>query len=366
MLSLLSCLTAETAIADTSGSALASAETRQVAAEVAKTDPALTCYRGHALRVRHNEDGELRSIGYRLFDDCMMERDSLEFDFLERYFLMLDATTPSAERKQRMADDKVRIVKGTESDLFRMAGAGIAKEKSRVDGKLKVTVKGVSQDGSVFSGVEFPISYELMMRCSRAELENELPQSLKLSSVSIEGCKAPNLEGVEPDSDGIYTCGGLSYYLESLTDQTYFKSVGKDGVAIFSNEDKQRSAANLLLGAVAEPRRLELIQKLYGFKDRRISTTVGQWLNYCKKNEMKLYFAVEKEAGDGVLALVIAVNSKLMYNHLLSVLIPHDFVNNPKSTLKGTLTTFIPTHNVDDLYEQRDMFKKKDLSKILK
>lgn len=364
MLLLLSVWMTEAAVAQTHATSSASVEAQLVAKEVGKSDPNLENYRGHALRVRQNDNGELISIGYRLFDDAMMGADSLELDFIERYFLMLDATTPAAERKQRLKDDKVNILKGTESDIFRFADSGIEKGTKRVDGKPQVSIKARNGEGDVFSIIEYPVSFELMTRQTRSELENNLPIRVKSQSKMVLSAWSPDLEGIEPDSEGRFVNGGLSYYLESLTDQTYFEALPGEVKAIFKDEDRQRSAANLMLGAVNEERRLELIQKLYGFNEQRISTSVGQWLNYCRENGMKLYFAVEKEAEDGILGLVIAVNGKLMYNHLLSVLIPHDFVTNPSSVLKGTLTAYIPTHNLDELYEQRAVFKKKDLSKI--
>lgn len=364
MLLLLSLGMTEAIVAQTSVPMPASREAQMVAKEIKKSDPNLENYRGHALRVRHNGNGELVSIGFRLFEDAMMEADSLELDFIERYFLMLDATTPVTDRKQRMSDDKVSFLKGTESDIFRLANSGIDKGVKKVDGKPQGVIRARDSEGNVFLIIEYPVSFELMTRQSRAELENNIPIKLKSLPKSVERVASPDLEGVDFDSEGRFVNGGLSYYLESLTDQTYYEVLVDEVKAIFKENERQKSAANLMLGAIAETRRLELVQKLYGFNEQRISTSVGQWLNYCRENGMKLYFAVEKEAEDGILALVIAVNGKLMYNHLLSVLIPHDFVNNPNSVLKGTLTAYIPTHNLDELYEQRVVFKKKDLSKI--
>lgn len=226
-----------------------------------------------------------------------------------------------------------------------------------------MSVNATDAEGRTFASIEFPVNFELLTRRTRSELERGMPIMLKSASTEIQLPDKPRISDLEKEGE-IYLDGGMNYYLESLTDRTYYRDADGWASAIFDNAEKQRSAANLLLGATEEQRRLELVQKLYGFKEQRISTNSGQWLNYCRDNDLKLYFSVEKEAEDGILALVIAENGTLMYNHLLSVLIPHDFVSNPKSALKGTLTAFIPTHNLEDLYEKREVFHKKDMSKI--
>ena len=79
---------------------------------------------------------------------------------------------------------------------------------------------------------------------------------------------------------------------------------------------------------------------------------LSQWLDYCKEQNLKVYFAVEEEREDGIKVMVIAQSNELCYNHLLSVILRNDFVQNPNSMLKAKITPFIPTHNIKDLYQK--------------
>ena len=67
---------------------------------------------------------------------------------------------------------------------------------------------------------------------------------------------------------------------------------------------------------------------------------------------MKIFFGVEQQQEDGILAIVIAQCYELGFNHLLSVVIPDKFINDASAVLKVRLTPYIPTHNVKTLYQQ--------------
>ena len=53
-----------------------------------------------------------------------------------------------------------------------------------------------------------------------------------------------------------------------------------------------------------------------------------------------------------VKALIIAQSPDLGFNHVLSVIIPEDFIASKNSVLKATMNAYVPTQNVKDLYQQ--------------
>lgn len=76
---------------------------------------------------------------------------------------------------------------------------------------------------------------------------------------------------------------------------------------------------------------------------------------------MTTYVAVEEERKDGLKLLLIAQCRDLGFNHMLSIIVPWNFVDNRKSVLKAQLNAYIPTNNVKDLYQQ---YKQKPKKKI--
>jgi hypothetical protein len=80
--------------------------------------------------------------------------------------------------------------------------------------------------------------------------------------------------------------------------------------------------------------------------------SLAQWLNYCRKLNCMVYFAVEEERYDGLKILLIARCRDFNFNHVLSIIVPDTFTEKKDAILKATLNAYIPTQNVLDLYKQ--------------
>jgi hypothetical protein len=148
--------------------------------------------------------------------------------------------------------------------------------------------------------------------------------------------------------------------LESLNDAIYFNKVREDYSPVFSSQYPDYSAANLYHGLIPDvDYRIYIEQSVYGMKTINYTLMLSQWLNYCSQLGMKIFFGIEEQREDGVLAIVIAQCKELGFNHLLSVVIPDKFVNDRNAVLKVRLTPYIPTHNVKDLYKKETLKRKK-------
>ena len=120
------------------------------------------------------------------------------------------------------------------------------------------------------------------------------------------------------------------------------------------------SAANLFHGLILNADyRMYVEQSVYGMKTINYTISVSQWLNYCGEGGLKVFFAVEEEREDGILALIIARSRELGFNHLLSVVIPDKFITDKNAVLKVRLSPYIPTNNVKDLYQKETVNHKK-------
>ena len=105
--------------------------------------------------------------------------------------------------------------------------------------------------------------------------------------------------------------------------------------------------------------RMYVEQSVYGMTTINYTITLSQWLNYCAEWGLKVFFAVEEEREDGILALVIAQSKELGYHHLLSVVIPDKFIGDQSAVLKVRMTPYIPIHNLKDLYQKQSATHKK-------
>ena len=104
---------------------------------------------------------------------------------------------------------------------------------------------------------------------------------------------------------------------------------------------------------------LHVEQTLYGFQKQSFIVGLSSWLNYCKENHLTIYFGIEEERRDGLKALMIAHNQDLGYNHMLSIILPDDFVERKNAVLKVIANTYIRTDNVEELYDEKNKKGKK-------
>jgi hypothetical protein len=133
---------------------------------------------------------------------------------------------------------------------------------------------------------------------------------------------------------------------------------------VFDTTHLEYSAANLFQGLIADvDYRMYVEQSIYGMKTINYTLSFQQWLNYCAQLGMKIFFAVEEQREDGILAIVIAQSRELGFNHLLSVVIPDKFVTDKNAVMKVRLSPYIPTHNVKDLYQKESANHKKNIWK---
>ena len=293
-----------------------------------------------------------------LFDD-FVKRQSPPYvcDFLERYLYKISKSSRGYDFYQRMADDKVVVRDGSLNNIRKLSPLTPFSLTRFEDKGYDVCWKDTL--GNVLLEMQFPLQYELILGLTKAEIEKTLRSDL-------ENCPSTFLVAL-PDSNlietenGIYKSANASeYYVKDLNTASYYWCKNNEIIPVYSAKQKWESAANLFLGLVdgAEDYRLHIEQALYGFKKSSFNIKLSQWLNYCQSNRFIIYFGIEEERKDGLKALLVAQNRDLGYNHLLSIIIPDNFVDKRNSVLKATLNAHIPTSNVKDLYQQ-DVIKGK-------
>lgn len=282
------------------------------------------------------------------------EYPSVIYDFLERYLFELDSLQRKGiDMQQKIANDKVFFFEGSPlvvSKITPEMGFSI----KTVEGK-SYEVSWTDTTGNIVLGLLFPMQYELILGKPKNIIESELESEI-MESANTNNSGDYTEKDFETLGNGYYISKySTHYYLKDLNTATYYI---KDSIGtyspIFNDSEKWYSATNLFQGRIKEISgyKLYVKQNLYGFKHVCFTIPLEKWLWYCKEMKMITYFAVEEEREDGIKALVIAQSPDLGFNHVLSLIIPFDFTNNPNCTIKVTLNAYVPTQNVKDLYQQ--------------
>ena len=282
-------------------------------------------------------------------------RQALIMDFVERYFN--DYYTKDCElRETQMTDDKVFFRKGRPEDLRHLPDT-VPFTISFHDKYYEVNWLRAEEP---FITLVFPAQYDLILGLSQKDIQDHTREYILSASPRDDIMLQP--DNLQPFKDNIFVSKHAFMELESLTDATYYiynKVSGADPKPVFDVQHIDLSAANLFAGLIhGKDYRLYVEQAAYN-KTLTYTLPLSQWLNYCAEQQLKVFFAIEEVREDGVLALIIAHDSELNYNHMLSVVIPDKFVEHEGCVLKAKMTPFIPTHNIKNLYQQYSPKSKK-------
>ena len=292
---------------------------------------------------------------FQLFaPEVKTEMPSVVYGFLERYLCELDSLDRAGEPiGQRMRDDKVFLLTGSLKDA-RAITPQHPFSISKTDDKF-YQVTWTDTLGQTLLDVAFPMQYELLLGKPKNEIELDIREAIKASAPYVPRAVPAEVEGNVAEDGCIVSSPSANYYVESLNTARYYTrdSQGQT-VPTFHAADKWHSAANLFLGLISDISgyRLYVEQNIYGFQKITYSVTLEQWLAYCQQMQLKVYFAVEEEREDGLMALIVAQSQDLGFNHMLSIILPDNFTEKRDATLKATMNAYIPTQNVKNLYQQ--------------
>lgn len=294
----------------------------------------------------------IKAQQFHLFsEEIKNEFPSVVYDFLERYLYEIDSLqNHNVNVNQKLHDDKVIFLTGKASTARKISEDALF-SINKVDGKY-YQVNWSDTLGTKILDLAFPMQYELLLGKSKNEIEKDFKATLlSYTKYTPKSCFA---EGMVTQEDScLMSIPITNYYVESLNTATFCSSA-IDMKPTFSNKDNWHSAANLFQGCIEDIENYTLYveQNLYGFKTISYSVPLLKWLAYCQSMKLKTYFAIEEEREDGLKALLIAQSQELGFNHMMSLIIPDNFVEKRNSVIKATLNAYIPTQNVKNLYQQ--------------
>ena len=299
-------------------------------------------------------------LGFRLFPDELMNSESAYlYKFLERYFLELYCWKGNTGIQQKISDDNFVFAEGSLGDIMNVNDT-LSISVSRVNNKFyEITW---ASDSITILSVAFPAQYELILGMPKVEIEQRLYDIIVRATADDES--NVSALSVEQIGDNLYkTQPANSFQIESLSNACYYHKNKSDSSykLIVDSEDLEHSATNVFhaLTGINNPMLIE--QSVYGFDKRSYTIKLDNWINYCLSSKLNIYTAIEEEFDDAIKVLVVAESPTLGFCHVLSVILPRNFLSKPSSELRCKLNAFIPLHNLKNLYKQDVKTKKKHI-----
>lgn len=301
--------------------------------------------------------GKAEEGRFRLFsDEVKTAYPSVVYDFLETYLYRLD----SLHREGGLAHpsmmlDKVLFLKGG-SSVARHITPQTSFSITKIEDKMFNAVWRDST-GVVLLDMVFPASYELILGAPKNKIERTMEKQLKAMPLSFTPDSLEDME-VKMFADSVFQSHPVTIYeIESISDATYYSRPDRTILQpIFDSNQKWYSSVNLMQGLITDidDYQLYIEQSVYEFDILKYTISLSQWLNYCRGMRASIYIGLEEEREDGLMILLLAQSNDLGFKHMLSMILPWNFVEKRNAILKAKLYAYIPTHNVKTYYQERD------------
>lgn len=271
------------------------------------------------------------------------------YQFTENYLSELLSLTDK-ERQRKMTADGILIEKGGTDRLGHTSDGTSLTISSKEN---RYTVCFVNEKDTLLK-ISFPMSYQLIRQKKLIELETEFVSELTgVEQVEVAKKSTVNKEDLVQTIPPFYVRKGISYYIESVNNDSYYQEDNGQMVLVCHSSHILESARNLLLSEeVPHELSIDLSVRRYGFKKDKIDIPLKRWIVYCKEKGCDLYMGVEEMKTDRLRAVVFAVNEAFKYNHVLTVELPYALLDEKKGRLEADITIFVPTHNLTDLFAE--------------
>ncbi len=317
---------------------------------------------GKNIQVETGFGGLVSRIHFVLFDTLVMtEYPHPVYYFAERYLLQLVLMNNQAEIVRLLGDDKVNL--WLNEQPFEKSPLSIASFVSAIQPNTDFLFTSDSAGYKVGWNTRvgtllmtFPKQYELIIGKDKIEVEDDFQKELFLflpeTSLS-ENISPAELELVP--GGGYYRRKGVQYMIPTLnTDRYYGVSADSTVSLLFDENHPELSLANLFLEGDRMDREVMMSaeHRRYGKRRDQLEIPVRQFVAFCKKEKCDPYFGVEKADKEKVAGTVIMVNSDLGYNHVLYYECDRQKFAHGDLVLKAWLYTYVPTHNIQNLFEE--------------
>lgn len=299
------------------------------------------------------EDGRLD-----LFRHDMREMyPSVIYDFMERYFFEMDSLAHAGQDViRKMKDDKVIFVEGSLETMRKISHSNPFTVTRIEDKAYSVTWTDSTQTRNLLT-VMFPVSFELILGQPRHKLERTLEKQLREQPATYMPDVLSEDIDLELLDDSCFRRIPVQFSdIASVNDAVYFfrKNMASVPVPVFDDRYRWYSAVNLLQGIISgcDDYRLHILQSVFEFDTLEYTVSLPQWLNYCRSQHMVVHIGLEEEREDGLKLLLLAYSRSLGFEHLLSVVIPWNFIEKKDAVLKARLHAYIPKNNVKTMYQE--------------
>lgn len=308
-------------------------------------------------------EGVIVQVGARLFSDAVRKAyDPVIISFVERLWaeLLLRQTTQS--QSSLLKEYGVRIVLGGYPlGVGAFKSLDQALEVINSLSSLSLTTGGAEIDmfmrgkNSETLHIYIPSSRDLLFQYDKKEHEELLVRELGKTKAAYKQTLPEIGSDLTTDEDGLLVTGGQCYMIDSLRNDVFLTAQRKP---VFNAQYPDQSMRNILMGAATPDcltgKTLDIRLHTYNRNLGSISLTMDRFLGYAQQQGFRFYTGKLDRNGNKCQCLLAMYHPVYNYLHILSVsFTPEELVSKQPVTLKADLSTFIPQHNIKNLFQEK-------------
>ena len=308
------------------------------------------------------KDGVTVQLGARLFSPGVRGAyDPVIISFVERLWVELLLRKTTASQASLLKEYGVRIVLGgypLGSGSFRQLGQAL--DVINAINSLTLTTGGNEIDLFIRDAADnslhiyIPANRDLLFPYDKKEHEERLIRDILTNTTGYKQTLPESTELIKADN-GLLVTGGECYMIDSLRNNIFFDN---DRRIVFSSAYPDESMRNLMMGAVDAQKvqgfYLEITPHTYNRDIKPFKTSMSGFLGYVQQQGFRFFTGSVGRDGEHCQCLLVMFHPVYNYLHMLSVrFTPGQLEQTGERVLKADLSTFIPQHNIKNLFQEK-------------
>ena len=308
------------------------------------------------------ENGVTVQLGARLFSDAVHKSyDPIIINFVERLWVELLLRKTTSSQSALLKEYGVRIVLGGYP-----LGTGNFKQLDQAlniinsISSLSITTGGNEIDmfmrdkSGTTLHIYIPASRDLLFPYDKKEHEERMIRDLKSTRSSYKQT-LPESKDYRNTDNGLLAIGGDCYMIDSLTNDVFFN---KNRSVLYDMAFPEETMRNMLMGASSPSRLsgiyLDIAPHTYNRDIKNFRIQMAQFLGYVQQQGYRFYTGNVGRNGNKSQCLLALFHPVYNYLHILSVSFsPDQLEAQGEKTIKADLSTFIPQHNIKNLFQEK-------------
>lgn len=289
------------------------------------------------------KNGEIISARRQLFSKPMLESTyGTSLRYVEEAALYSALSVPNPRF------DKLIFIQGTWLDITPGSEVQIS-----VPDRNEILVSW-STDSTV-TELTFPVQYQDIIGGDRADIENSFLDSLRTFVSRRPPVTLPDTTKLQQADSAIWILPGTQYNLPDVNDNRYY-SLGTDSVFTLTNNQLRpvETLANMLVASVPDSCdvTVDLVAIKHKYGDKEVATVgLEQLIALAQKQGCRTFCGIEEIGDKEITATLFLYNQPQGYDHILRLTVPTVQLGTKSVRMKGRISLFVPTSNVQNLFE---------------